>query len=63
MLPSINVPTLLIRGELSDVLGVETAERMVREIPDCRFAVVADAGHSIPLEQPTGFLEAVKTFL
>ena len=63
MLPRINVPTLLIRGELSDVLGADTAERMVRDIPDCKFEVVKDAGHSIPLEQPRGFMEAVKTFL
>jgi pimeloyl-ACP methyl ester carboxylesterase len=63
MLPKINVPTLLVRGELSDVLGADTAERMLREIPDCRFALVPDAGHSIPLENPRGFLEAVQTFL
>lgn len=63
LLSRISVPSLLIRGELSDILSVETAQRMLREIPDCRFAEVKDAGHSIPLEQPRGFLEAVRTFL
>jgi pimeloyl-ACP methyl ester carboxylesterase len=62
-LANINVPTLLVRGALSDVLSAETAERMVRDIPDCRFVEVPDAGHSIPLENPSGFLQAVKTFL
>ena len=63
MLPKIKAPTLLIRGELSDVLAPEVADRMLKEIPDCRFATVPGVGHSIPLESPKGFLEAVRTFL
>ena len=63
MLPKIKAPTLLIRGELSDVLAPEVAERMLRDIPGCKFALVPAAGHSIPLESPAGFLEAVRTFL
>lgn len=63
MLPKIKAPTLLIRGELSDVLDPDVAERMLKEIPDCKFALVPGSGHSIPLESPKGFLEAVKTFL
>lgn len=63
LLAKIPAPTLLIRGELSDVLAPETAEKMVKTIPDCRFAVVPGSGHSIPLERPQGFLEAVRTFL
>lgn len=63
MLPKIPAPTLLIRGGLSDVLSPEVAERMLKDIPDCKFALVEDSGHSIPLESPKGFLEAVRTFL
>ena len=63
MLPKIKAPTLLIRGGLSDVLDPEVAERMLREIPDCKFALVEDSGHSVPLESPKGFLKAVRTFL
>jgi pimeloyl-ACP methyl ester carboxylesterase len=63
MLPRIKAPTLLIRGEISDVLAPAVAERMVKDIPDCKFATVAGSGHSIPLEKPQGFLEAVRTFL
>ena len=62
-LATIAAPTLLIRGEISDVLDAEVAARMVREIPQCSFEVVAGSGHSIPLERPKGFLEAVRTFL
>lgn len=63
LLPRIAAPTLLVRGEVSDVLAPEVADRMVREIPDCRLVTVPGAGHSIPLERPVGFLEAVRTFL
>jgi len=63
MLPAIKAPTLLVRGELSDVLAPEVADRMLKEIPNCKFAAVPGAGHSIPLESPKGFLDAVRTFL
>ncbi|MFN0093862.1 MAG: alpha/beta fold hydrolase [Dehalococcoidia bacterium] len=60
---NINVATLVIRGELSDILAPEIAERMVQEHPDCRLVEVAGSGHSIPLDAPRGFLAAVETFL
>ncbi|MGH2632221.1 MAG: alpha/beta fold hydrolase [Tepidiformaceae bacterium] len=59
----INVPTLLLRGGVSDILALETAERMAKEIPDCRLIEIPGSGHSIPLEAPVRFLEAVQTFL
>lgn len=63
LLPKITCPTLIVRGAESDVLSRETAERMVREIPDCRLVEVPDAGHSVPLENPGGFVAAVRGFL
>jgi pimeloyl-ACP methyl ester carboxylesterase len=60
---NIAVPTQLIRGELSDILAPEIAERMVKTIPDVRFDIVADSGHSIPLDAPDGFLAAARQFL
>jgi pimeloyl-ACP methyl ester carboxylesterase len=60
---NIAVPTLLIRGALSDLLSPEIAARMVRTIPDCRFAEVAGSGHSVPLDAPDGFLAAARDFL
>ncbi len=63
LLANIAVPTLLVRGEISDVLSREMAERMLETIPDCRFAEVPGSGHSVPLERPREFLAAVRTFL
>ena len=59
----INVPTLLIRGGESDILAKSIAEKMVETNANCNLVEVAGSGHSIPLEAPRGFLEAVRTFL
>lgn len=63
LVQQIDVPSLLIRGEISDVLPAEVATRMVETMSDCQFVEVAGSGHSVPLERPAGFLEAVRTFL
>jgi esterase len=60
---NIQVPTQIVRGELSDILSPEIAERMVRTVPDARLAVVADAGHGVPFDAPEAFLAAVRQFL
>jgi len=60
---TIAVPTLLIRGALSDVLSVDVAQRMIETIPDARLVTVENSGHSVPLDAPDGFLEAARGFL
>ncbi len=56
---AIRCPTLLVRGELSDLLSIETAERMVREHrSSCELVTVMGSGHTIPLDKPAEF-EAV----
>lgn len=63
LMPNIACPTLIVRGAESDVLARATAERMVRDIPNCRLVEVPNSGHSVPLDNPTGFLEVVQQFL
>ncbi len=60
---AIAVPAQLIRGELSDILSVETAKKMMETIPNLRFDTVKDSGHSVPLDAPDGFLKAAREFL
>lgn len=60
---NIAVPTQIIRGELSDILAPQVAERMVQTIPDARLDTVANSGHSVPLDAPDGFLAAAREFL
>jgi esterase len=62
-LKNITSPTLLMRGAESDILSPAHAHRMVESIPNCRLIQVESSGHSVPLDNPTGFLNAVKTFL
>ncbi len=63
MVANINVPTLLVRGELSDILSRATAEKMRSAIPDCSLLEVAGSSHPVPLDKPAEFLAAVRTFL
>jgi pimeloyl-ACP methyl ester carboxylesterase len=60
---AIPVPTLVMRGEISDILAPEIAQRMIETIPDARLATVAGSGHAIPLDMPDGFLEVSRAFL
>jgi len=60
---SIRCPTLLVRGGQSDILLAEHAEKLAREMSDCRLAVVEGAGHSVMGDNPSGFLTAVLPFL
>ena len=63
LVANINVPTLLVRGELSDILSKPVATRMAKAIPNCRLVEVAGSGHPVPLDKPDAFLDAVATFL
>ena len=56
------VPTLAIRGELSDVLSVATFDRMQREKPDLRRLTVSRRGHPPLLDEPE-CVAAIDAFL
>ena len=60
---NIAVPTQIIRGEISDILAPEIAQRMTEVIPGAVLATVAGSGHSVPLDKPDGFLAAARGFL
>lgn len=45
-------PVLLVRGQLSDLLGVETLQRMQQHLPDAEAVTVARVGHAPTLEEP-----------
>ncbi|KKW90035.1 alpha/beta fold hydrolase [Sphingobium chungbukense] len=47
------IPTLLLRGERSDLLSAVTAARMVEEIgPDAELAIIPHVGHTPLLDEP-----------
>lgn len=56
-------PVTILRGELSDLLSVATAERMVRELNgDAELVTVPDVGHTPTFEEPEA-IEAVDRLL
>lgn len=57
-----HVPVLLIRGENSDLLSKETADKMVEKHTDLTLVTVKDRGHAPFLNEPE-VLSAIDTFL
>jgi len=55
-------PTLVLRGELSDLLTAAAAEKMHRLAPTAKFAVVAGVGHAPELDEAEA-VAAIDAFL
>jgi pimeloyl-ACP methyl ester carboxylesterase len=60
---NIHVPTLVVRGLLSDVVTQEGIDDIVRRLPDVKVVEVEGAGHMIAGDQNDAFSHAVVTFL
>lgn len=56
------VPTLILHGELSDVLSEATAKAMVAKLPNARYVNVPGVGHAPALDEPSA-LAAIDAFL
>jgi pimeloyl-ACP methyl ester carboxylesterase len=63
LLGTIDLPTLVIVGEHDAISTVREMRRVADEIPGARFAVVPDAGHLSPLENPAVVSAAIEGFL
>lgn len=61
-LGELTMPVLLLAG-VEDTKFVAIARQMAQRIPSARLEVVVDAGHTIHLEQPIAFQEAVLAFV
>ena len=56
-------PTLVVRGAASDVMSPEIADKMVDTLPHGKLAVVAQASHSVMLDNADGFSKALQQFV
>lgn len=63
LLPTIQVPTLIIVGEDDQITTVEEMRAMASAIPQSQFLEVANSGHMAPLEQPEPVNATLKDFL
>jgi non-heme chloroperoxidase len=62
-LAHIAVPTLLVRGKLSDVVTEEGVDDFLAKIPHAKLADVSDAAHMVAGDQNDAFSSAVIRFL
>jgi pimeloyl-ACP methyl ester carboxylesterase len=63
LLSAIDVPTLVIHGEHDSVVPLATGQMLAQRIPRAQLAVIPNAGHAAPQEQPAAFDAAVRAFL
>jgi len=61
-LGELTMPVLVVVGE-RDAKFRALGERMVAGITDASLAIVPDAGHAAPFEQPDAFVDAVRLWL
>jgi len=60
---SLAIPTLLVRGRMSDLLSEEGAQEFMRQVPHAHFCDVSDAGHMVAGDRNDKFTAAVIDFL
>jgi pimeloyl-ACP methyl ester carboxylesterase len=61
-LPSLNVPTLVVAGD-EDELALEPSLLMKRQIPNSGLLIMPKTGHTVNLEEPALFNQAVFDFI
>lgn len=59
----LDVPALLVRGRLSDVISPEGAQEFVDAAPRAEFVDVSGAGHMVAGDRNDAFTDAVRGFL
>jgi pimeloyl-ACP methyl ester carboxylesterase len=62
-LDAVTCPALLLRGARSESLSDTVAAEFTAALPDGRWEVVPDAGHTIQGDNPRGLLAALQPFL
>ena len=60
---SLTVPTLLVRGRMSDILSEEGAQVFLDQVPHAKFADISNAGHMVAGDRNDLFTDAVLDFL
>ena len=62
-LEDLRVPTLLVRGEQSDITDEAIYERMANLIPESQLVTVPEAGHRVSGDNPVQFNAALRDFV
>jgi len=59
----LELPTLLVRGKLSDLVSEQTAQEFLELVPHAEFVDVSGAGHMVAGDRNDRFTDAVVSFL
>lgn len=62
-LPSIQVPTLVIVGEHDAITPAAEMKSLADALPNATFALISNAGHMAPMENPGEVNSAIRKFL
>lgn len=60
---NLSIPTLLIRGRLSDLVSTETAKEFLEMVPHAEYVDLAGAHHMVAGDKNDAFTETVEDFL
>ena len=60
---NLDIPTLLIRGRLSDLVSTETANEFLEMVPHAEYVDLADAHHMVAGDRNDIFTDTVREFL
>jgi pimeloyl-ACP methyl ester carboxylesterase len=63
LLPRLSMPVLIMAGEHDAITPPSMAREMQAAIDNAQLAIIPEAGHMSPLENPAAFAAAVETFL
>lgn len=59
----IDVPALVVHGDLDVIVPVENGRALARRLRRCRYVELAGRGHNLMLEEPETFVRLVQEFL
>lgn len=59
----IRIPTLLVKGDHSERITPEVFAQVKQYCPQAELVEISASGHHVTLDNPTGFVRAVKSFL
>ena len=62
-LPSLEIPTLILKGEKDPVLNMKRANHLRQLLPNSQLQVIRGAGHFLQEDQPQEVAEVIRRFL
>ena len=62
-LHEINIPTLVVAGELDKTVSMDAKKELASNIPDARLVVIPDSGHATPMDAAEEFNRTLLDYL